>query len=94
MRVTGSYNKRSLHILIDSGNTHNSLNIQVAKKLGCKIEALNPLQVTMTDGNKLKIQAMVKNIIRTLQQNNFQANMMLIRLGCCYMVLEIDWLVQ
>jgi len=52
-----------LHILIDSGSTRDFLDIQVAKKFGCKMEVVNPLQVTMADGNKLKIEANVKKIL-------------------------------
>ncbi|XP_019460010.1 PREDICTED: uncharacterized protein LOC109359770 [Lupinus angustifolius] len=49
MRITWHYNKKSLHILIDSGSTDNFLDIQKAKTLGCKIEKLEPLMVTVAD---------------------------------------------
>nr|KYP45442.1 hypothetical protein KK1_033012 [Cajanus cajan] len=60
MRVTGSYKKKPLHILIDSGSTHRFLDVNIAKKLGCRIQAMKPLQVTVADGNKMKIEAIVK----------------------------------
>lgn len=34
MRITGYHNKRPIHVLIDSGSTHNFLDINVAKKFG------------------------------------------------------------
>lgn len=37
MRVKGVKGRNSLHILIDSGSTHDFLDIQTAKKLGCAI---------------------------------------------------------
>ena len=40
MRVTRLYGKTPLLILIDSGSTHNILDISIAKKLGCKMEAI------------------------------------------------------
>ncbi|XP_019425117.1 PREDICTED: uncharacterized protein LOC109333995 [Lupinus angustifolius] len=52
MRVTGHYLKKPLHILIDSGSTHNFLDIQRAKTIGCKIEELDPLMVTVADDFK------------------------------------------
>ena len=36
MRVTRLSEKMSLHILIDSGRTHNFLDVVVVKKLGCR----------------------------------------------------------
>ena len=38
MRVTAFIKKRPLHILIDSDSTHNFLDVEVAKRLGCKLE--------------------------------------------------------
>nr|KYP41338.1 hypothetical protein KK1_037304 [Cajanus cajan] len=93
MRVTGSYKKKPLHILIDSGSTHNFLDVDIAKKLGCRIQAMKPLQVIVAYGNKMKIEAIVKEFSWFLQHNKFQADMMLIPLGCCDMVLRIEWLV-
>nr|KYP65288.1 hypothetical protein KK1_011520 [Cajanus cajan] len=61
MRVTGYLQKHPLHILIDSGSTHNFLDIQTAKKFGCKIEEREPLMVIVADGNKLNISSVVKN---------------------------------
>jgi len=34
MRVTGLHGKNPLHILLDSGSTHNFLDISMAKKIG------------------------------------------------------------
>lgn len=38
MRVTGQHGRSPLHILIDSGSTHNFPDLEMAKKLVCKIE--------------------------------------------------------
>ena len=38
MRVTDQVRKKPLHILIDSDSTHNFIDVNVAKKLGCKIQ--------------------------------------------------------
>ena len=50
MRVTGQVRKKPLHILIDSGSTHNFLDVNVAKKLGCKIEDMDLVSVIVADG--------------------------------------------
>ncbi|XP_019451750.1 PREDICTED: uncharacterized protein LOC109353842 [Lupinus angustifolius] len=93
MRVTWHYNKKPLHILIDSGSTHNFLDIEKARALGCKIDQLEPLVVTVADGNKLQISAVVKDFSWTIQHTKFILDMMLIPLDCCDVVLGIEWLV-
>lgn len=55
MRVSGLYNKKMLlQILIDSGSTHNFLDLDLAKKLGCKLEAIAPLAVTVANSTRLE----------------------------------------
>ena len=40
MRINGHLGKKTLHIPIDSGNPHNFLDVNLAKKLGCKMEPM------------------------------------------------------
>ncbi|XP_019451923.1 PREDICTED: uncharacterized protein LOC109354024 [Lupinus angustifolius] len=93
MRVTGRYNKKPLDILIDSGSTHNFLDRQVAERIGCRIEELQPILVTVADGTNVPISSVVRNFSWTLQQSTFTSDMMLLPLGCCDVVLGIEWLI-
>ncbi|GKF91161.1 gypsy/ty3 retroelement polyprotein, partial [Tanacetum coccineum] len=45
MRVCGHVGKHKLHILIDCGSTHNFLDLNTAKKLGCQLTSTCPFQV-------------------------------------------------
>jgi len=47
MRVNGRAGNATLHILIDSGSTHNFLDISVAKRLHCRVRKIAPLQVAI-----------------------------------------------
>ena len=60
MCVTGYYQKKPLYVLIDSGSTHNFLDIEVAKRLGCKSNAFDSLSVVVADGTKLNVSAVVR----------------------------------
>jgi len=40
MRINGHVGKKTIHILIDSRSTHNFLDVNLAKGLGCKLEPL------------------------------------------------------
>ena len=93
IRVTGYYKKKPLHILIDSGSTHNFLDAHVAKKLGCRIEVIPSLNVVVVDGNKVQISNVVKSFTWMIQNTSFSYGIMLLPLGCCDLVLGVEWLV-
>ncbi|GJS45876.1 reverse transcriptase [Tanacetum coccineum] len=61
MRVIGTVGKHLVHILVDCGSTHNFLDKNMAKKLGCSIKPTGPLAVTLTDGNNLVTTSKCKN---------------------------------
>lgn len=42
-----------MHMLIDSGSTHNFLDLQVAKKLQCTLISIAEQVVTVADGNSI-----------------------------------------
>ncbi|OMP06305.1 Retroviral aspartyl protease [Corchorus olitorius] len=92
MRVTVFVGKRHLHILIDSGSTHNFLDTNVAKKLGCKITQVKPMKVDVANGNSLACVAACKNLPWTLQGSVFVTDVLLLPLGSCDMVLGVQWL--
>ncbi|GJR97046.1 retrotransposable element Tf2 [Tanacetum coccineum] len=92
MRVIGHFGKQKIHILIDSGSTHNFLDVFMAKKLGCKIQQIDPLQVSVADGNKISTTSMCKKFSWMLNGKTFCTDAMLLPLGGCEMVLEVQWL--
>ncbi|GJW92677.1 putative mitochondrial protein [Tanacetum coccineum] len=75
MRIRGMVLKKLLHIFIDSGSTHNFLDLYTAKKLGCDIKSTCPLQVSVASDNKLISQNKVSAfqwVIQGTIQWNFQ----------------------
>jgi len=47
----------------------------------------------VADGSKIKISSVVKNFSWTIQHTTFTADMLLLPLGCCDLVLGIEWLI-
>ncbi|GJW21473.1 retrotransposable element Tf2 [Tanacetum coccineum] len=92
MRVIGHFGRQRIHILIDSGSTHNFLDVYMAKKLGCKITEIDPLQVSVADGNKITSRSMCKNFSWMINGEKFSTDVMLLPLGGCEMVLGVQWL--
>ncbi|GKB03552.1 retrotransposon-related protein [Tanacetum coccineum] len=93
MRVIGLVAKgHKLHILVDSGSTHNFLDINMAKRLGCKIRSTCPLAVSVAGGRDMVTVSMCKDFQWQLYGQTFTTDVMLIPLGGCDMVLGIQWL--
>ena len=92
MRVTVFVKNKPLHILVDSGSTHNFLDVEVAKKLGCKLEKVGPMRVDVVNGSSLACVAACKGLTWTLQGTKFITDVLLLPLGNCDMVLGIQWL--
>ncbi|KAG8391002.1 hypothetical protein BUALT_Bualt01G0142700 [Buddleja alternifolia] len=93
MRVTGSFKGKNIHILIDTGSTHNFIDVEAAKRLGCKLEATQCFPVSVADGNKFFSQAVCKQFSWRMQGVNFFTDLMVLPLGGCEMVLGIQWLI-
>ncbi|KAG8382391.1 hypothetical protein BUALT_Bualt05G0072500 [Buddleja alternifolia] len=93
IRVNGAAKGKNIHILIDTGSTHNFLDIEATKILGCKIETTEPFPVSVADGNKRYSNSGCKRFSWRMQGVNFVADMMLLPLGGCDMVLGVQWLI-
>ncbi|GKB96151.1 putative mitochondrial protein [Tanacetum coccineum] len=50
MRITRKIGKHEVHILVDCGSTHNFLDVNIAKQVGCKVKSTCPLVVTVGGG--------------------------------------------
>lgn len=53
IHLEGQVGSRRLHILIDNGNTHNFLDLNTAKKLGCAWLPQQQLKVTVVNNNNM-----------------------------------------
>lgn len=92
MRVTGKVRGNALHILIDSGSTHNFLDVNIAKKFGCRVKNTCPLVVSVANGETILSKSMCEQFKWELQGHEFSTDVMLVPLGGCEMVLGIQWL--
>lgn len=61
----------------------------MAKKLGCKLEEVNPMSVTGGGGRKLVAPYVCKKFQRSLKQNKFTTDVIVLPLICYYLILGI-----
>lgn len=84
--------KKPLHILIDSGSTHNFIDESVVDKLKLCKDLIIPYSVTIADGNQLHCKAVCRDFSWRLQEDVFKSDVWVLPLGGCDMVLGIQWL--
>lgn len=92
MKVKGVHGKKSLHVLIDSGSTHNFMDKRIADLLGCKLQPTGRTKVSITDRSKIGVCGKIEKFKWQFQGHHFQADFMVISLGCHDIVLGMQWL--
>ncbi len=92
MRVVGSIDGRKLHILIDSGSTHNFVNARFVVKLGCcKVPALG-FRVNVANGEVLVCEATYPMVPMEIQGYRFEVRLYSLDLQGSDAVLSMQWL--
>ncbi|XP_071716761.1 uncharacterized protein [Rutidosis leptorrhynchoides] len=80
MRITGHIRNQGVHILIDSGSTHNFLDSNMAKRIGCQLKDIDPMHVIVPGGHKI-ITTKSCSVEWKLSDALFVSNMVVIPLG-------------
>ncbi|GJU83847.1 putative mitochondrial protein [Tanacetum coccineum] len=90
MGVIGLVAKQhELQILIDSGSTHNFSDVNMAKRKGCKVWSTYPLAISIPGRKQMVTVSECKDFQWQLYGHTFTADVMLLPLGECDMVLEV-----
>lgn len=92
MRVVGQLGKKKLHILIDNGSTHNFIDLNIARDLGCTLEAVPPVKVSAVNGTNMLSTFRCSDFSWRIQGYTFTADIRTLPLDCCDMVLGVQWL--
>ncbi|PHT70204.1 hypothetical protein T459_25308 [Capsicum annuum] len=88
LRVIGYHSKKPLHILVDTGNSHNFIDPEVVKELRCQVISTTPQAVTAANGNDMQMSKMCR-LSWLLQGVEFSTKFLLLPLGSCGVVLEV-----
>ncbi|KAL8144068.1 hypothetical protein V2J09_017100 [Rumex salicifolius] len=91
MHVTGYVGRTKIQILIDPGSTHNFVNLDTAKLVGCRLNHVKPLLVAAV-GHKLVSEYICHAFSWKLHGYDFSAEVRTLPLDCCDLVLGIQWL--
>lgn len=92
MRVHGMIQGKPLHILIDSGSTHNFVNFKFARKMGCCKVPAPAFQVMVANGEQLQCDEIYLSVPMEIQGYQFQTNVYPLDLLGSDIVLGMQWL--
>lgn len=90
LKITGNVGRKKLNILIDSGNTNNFIDAQTTNKLNYTIEETIPWIITVADGGKTTNKC--SQFRWNMQGIPFIADLRLLKLGGCDLILGVDWM--
>ncbi|XP_022024279.1 uncharacterized protein LOC110924592 [Helianthus annuus] len=91
IRVTGHFGKYELQLLMDTGSSHNFLDMALAKQLGCRMVKGLAMLVKIANGHEEVCDQMVKGFCWIMQGIQFTADVYVMPLGDCDMVLGVQW---
>lgn len=91
MQLKGVFNKRLVHVLVDSGATHNFIHPTLLKNLKSPVSNLLPLNVMLASGARMKTQGEV-SVTLQLQQYEFSADFYILPISGCEIILGASWL--
>ena len=92
MRVIGMIHGRKLHILIDSGSTHNFVSLRFAKRMNCCKAPALVFQVMVANRERLRCDEIYLVVPLEIQGYKFKTNMYPLDLQGFDVVLGIQWL--
>jgi predicted aspartyl protease len=92
MTVSGWLHGKKLHILIDSGSTHNFINSKIAKKMGCRTISALTFHVEVANGERLSCNEIYQTIPMDIQGYAFATHLFQLDLQGSNIVLGMQWL--
>lgn len=91
MQLKGTFNNREVHVLIDSGATHNFVHPSLLKNLKTQVHHFPPLNVRLASGAKMRTMGEI-NYVMKLQEFEFAADYYILPVSGCEIVLGASWL--
>ena len=92
MRIVGTIQQQRIVILVDSGSTHNFLDLSVVKRTKISRNFLQIIKVTVANGEEILSEGKCTYVCLILQGNTFCSEFFVLTLGGCDVVLGVQWL--
>ncbi|KAF2307438.1 hypothetical protein GH714_028618 [Hevea brasiliensis] len=84
--------EKNLHVLVDTGSTHNFLSTKMASKLKCELQKAAGISVEVANGQQLQCEGFCKNFTWSMQGLEFHAEVYVLALDNYDLILGAQWL--
>ncbi|XP_038977863.1 uncharacterized protein LOC120108346 [Phoenix dactylifera] len=92
MRLMAWVGKHEVSLLVDSGSSHNFINSGIVRKVGLKGAAVEPFEVKVASGEKLRCEEVVRDVCMNIQGVRIKADLHILQLVGLDVVLGNAWL--
>ncbi|KAL5730310.1 hypothetical protein ACHQM5_003147 [Ranunculus cassubicifolius] len=92
LQLKGTVQNRSITMLVDSGSTHNFLDLDTAEQLGFPLIVTPTHSITVVGGGKLQCDTLCEGFTWEIQGIPFSSDVRVLPLGGCGLVLGVQWL--
>ncbi|CAA0816385.1 Unknown protein, partial [Striga hermonthica] len=92
LRVWGRINEKRVHVLIDSGSTHNFIRPEVAERLRLPVEPIAPFKVYVGSGDSLVCRNRSLELALEMQGTSFEVPLYVLPIQGPEIVLGMPWL--
>ena len=92
IKMEGKVLEGSLMVLIDSGSSHSFIDEGTRRKMKCELPNTQPLAVTVANRSRVLSKSTHLGFCWTMQRESFKADLRLLKLGGCQIVLRVDWM--
>ncbi|PHU04209.1 hypothetical protein BC332_25031 [Capsicum chinense] len=90
IRVTTFVKGKVVHVLIKTRSTHNFLDSNTARRLGCMLTTISPIGVSVVDGKEIQSNYICRKMAWKMQGMTFDSDVLVLPIGGCNMVLGIQ----
>ena len=91
MRVIGVVKGKHIHIFLDTGSTHNILDMRLMKTFGKEVEKIGSQEVTVVNESIILCHHRCKEFCWEMGGDLFTTDVLFISLEACDMVLGVQW---
>ena len=92
LKIKGHIKNNNVTVLIDSGSTHNFINVNVAKVFNLFIRPVPNMKVMVANGKKIDNVGKYHKVKLQMQEYNLESDFFVVPLGGINVVLGIQWL--
>ncbi|XP_019163173.1 PREDICTED: uncharacterized protein LOC109159525 [Ipomoea nil] len=92
IKLLGAINRQPITILVDCGSTHSFIDPRILVQLRITPEKARGLIVTVANGEIMSCDSVCCGLKWQVQDETFERDLIVLRLGGCDMVLGMDWI--